>query len=189
MTNKKIDNNNNINQQLLESMNTIQQTIKEMNATLQYLNQRITKVEKQIGIKTPAQIVTTSPMQNNNNEQTEKQNVQKSQIPNKQVTIINNNENVWRKPVNMYKPTNNSSGNRQQNERKRVRITTSSASESEAESSTGNKGKNIQKPQISGTQEINELNEVKATQQNLEKQVNAISQQMATLISMLNANK
>jgi len=40
-----------------------------------------------------------------------------------------------------------------------------------------------------GTQEINELNEVKATQQNLEKQVNAISQQMATLISMLNANK
>jgi len=89
----------------------------------------------------------------------------------------------------MYKLTNNSSGNRQQNECKRVRITTSSASESEAESSTGNKGKNIQKPQISGTQEINELNEVKATQQNLEKQVNAISQQMATLISMLNANK
>ena len=110
VTNKKIDNNN-INQQLLESMNTIQQTIKEMNATLQYLNQRITKVEKQIGIKAPAQIVTTSPMQNNNNEQTEKQNVQKSQIPNKQVTIINNNENVWRKPVNMYKPTNNSSEN------------------------------------------------------------------------------
>ena len=60
MTNKKTDNNNNINQQLLESMNTIQQTIKEMNATLQYLNQRITKVEKQIGIKAPAQIVTTS---------------------------------------------------------------------------------------------------------------------------------
>ena len=48
VTNKKTDNNNNINQQLLESMNTIQQTIKEMNATLQYLNQRITKVENRL---------------------------------------------------------------------------------------------------------------------------------------------
>jgi hypothetical protein len=190
VTNKKTDNNNNINQQLLESMNTIQQTIKEMNVTLQYLNQRITKVEKQIGIKAPAQMsITTSSMQNNNNEQMEKHNTQQSQTPDKQIKIINKNENVWRKPVNMYKPTNNISGNKQQNERKRVRITTSSASESEAESSTVNKGKNIQKSQTLGTQEINELNEVKATQQNLEKQVNAISQQMATLISMLNANK
>ena len=65
-----------------------------MNATLQYLNQRITKVKKQIGIKAPAQIVITSLMQNNNKEQMEKQDIQQSQIPNKQIKIINNNENV-----------------------------------------------------------------------------------------------
>ena len=37
--------------------------------------------------------------------------------------------------------------------------------------------------------EEKEIDEIKVTQQNLGKQVNAISQQMESLISMLNANK
>src|SRR5688572_5399681 len=47
---------NNFNQHMLDSLNAIQQSIKEMNATLHYLNQRITKIEKQVGIKTPTQM-------------------------------------------------------------------------------------------------------------------------------------
>ena len=64
------------NQQMINSMNAIQQSIKEMNATLTYLNQRITKIEKQVGIKTPTQINITSKSNtekskegNNNNQQ------------------------------------------------------------------------------------------------------------------------
>ena len=64
---------------------------------------------------------------------------------------------------------------------------TSSSSESEAESSTlKNKGKIVTTQQ---SQEEKEIDEIKATQQNLGKQVNAISQQMESLISMFSANK
>jgi len=45
---------NDINKLLLETMKGIQVNIKEVNNTLLYLNQRITKIEKQVGIKTPA---------------------------------------------------------------------------------------------------------------------------------------
>ena len=70
---------------------------------------------------------------------------------------------------------------------KHVRIMTSSSLESEAESSAlKNKGKNASTQQ---SQEEKKIDEIKATQQNLGKQVNAISQQMELLISMLNANK
>src|SRR2546421_6251572 len=47
--------NVNVNQKMIEMMQTIQQNIKELNTTMSYLNQRITKIEKQVGIKTPIQ--------------------------------------------------------------------------------------------------------------------------------------
>src|SRR3990170_5259287 len=59
--------NNSFNQQMLESMNAIQQSIKEMNLTLQYLNQKITKIEKQVGIKTPISPNTEQNLNKNNN--------------------------------------------------------------------------------------------------------------------------
>ena len=55
---------NNFNQHMLDSLNAIQQSIKEMNATLHYLNQRITKIEKQVGIK----ILTQMNIGQNSNE-------------------------------------------------------------------------------------------------------------------------
>ena len=39
------------------------------------------------------------------------------------------------------------------------------------------------------SQEEKEIDEIKVTQQNLEKQVNVISQQIESLISMFSANK
>lgn len=180
---------NNFNQQMLESMNMIQQSIKEMNATLTYLNQRITKIEKQVGIKTPTQI-SVSTSDKNENTNTTQNNVQQKQNQSDQNSNKNINNNVWSKPVNVYKNTNkptyqttegnNNNNNRQQNDRKRVRIITSS-SESESESSTA-RGKQIQK---SATQEEKEINEIKTTQKKLEEQVNTISQQMAILINTL----
>ena len=37
--------NVNVNQKMIEMMQTIQQNIKELNTTMSYLNQRITKIE------------------------------------------------------------------------------------------------------------------------------------------------
>ena len=99
------------------------------------------------------------------------------------------------KPVNVYNNTNaaqksfnqksiNNNGKPQQ---KRVRLSTSS-SESEAESSTPKeKGKSILVATMN-TKETNELNDIKDTQQKLQTQVNTITQQLATIISMCNAN-
>ena len=182
------------NQQMINSMNAIQQSIKEMNATLTYLNQRITKIEKQVGIKTPTQINITSKSNteeskdgNNNNQQIN----QFNQQGNNKISGIN----IWTKPVNVYNNTNaaqksfnqksiNNNGKPQQ---KRVRLSTSS-SESEAESSTPKeKGKSILVA-TTNTKETNELNDIKDTQQKLQTQVNTITQQLATIISMCNAN-
>ena len=64
---------------------------------------------------------------------------------------------------------------------------TSSSSESEAESSTlKNKGKIVTMQQ---SQKEKEIDKIKLTQQNLGKQVNAILQQMESLISMFSTNK
>ena len=182
------------NQQMINSMNAIQQSIKEMNATLTYLNQRITKIKKQVGIKTPTQINITSKSNteeskdgNNNNQHIN----QLNQQGNNKISGIN----IWTKPVNVYNNTNaaqksfnqksiNNNGKPQQ---KRVRLSTSS-SESEAESSTPKeKGKSILVA-TTNTKETNKLNDIKDTQQKLQTQVNTITQQLATIISMCNAN-
>ena len=188
--------NTNVNQKMIEMMQAIQQNIKELNTTMSYLNQRITKIEKQVGIKTPIQTNVSSNTEDNGNKN---QNNTSQQLQTQLTYGRNNNNentNVWSKPVNIYnKNTNvnrpynhgNNNNNNQQNDRKRVRIMTSSSSESEAESSaTKNKGKNVT---IQQSQEEKEINEIKATQKNLGNQVNAISQQMESLINMLNANK
>ncbi len=190
--------NINVNQKMIEMMQTIQQNIKELNTTMSFLNQRITKIEKQVGIKTPIQTNVSSNSENSGNKN---QNNTSQQLQTQSTYGRNNNNentNVWSKPVNIYnrntnvnRPYNqgnsNNNNNKQQNDRKRVRIMTSSSSESEAESSTlKNKGKTATTQQ---SQEEKEIDEIKATQQNLGKQVNAISQQMESLISMFSANK
>src|SRR5256885_12280532 len=53
---------------MIEMMQTIQQNIKELNTTMSYLNQRITKIEKQVGIKTPIQTNVSSNTENNGNK-------------------------------------------------------------------------------------------------------------------------
>ena len=188
--------NVNVNQKMIEMMQTIQQNIKELNTTMSYLNQRITKIEKQVGIKTPIQTNVSSNTENSGNKNQDSTSQQLQTQSTYGRNNNNENTNVWNKPVNIYnknttisRPYNqgNNNNNRQQNDRKRVRIMTSSSSESEAESSAlKNKGKNISTQQ---SQEEKEIDEIKETQQNLGKQVNAISQQMESLISMLNANK
>ena len=60
--------NVNVNQKMIEMMQTIQQNIKELNTTMSYLNQRITKIEKQVGIKTPIQTNVSSNTENNGNK-------------------------------------------------------------------------------------------------------------------------
>jgi len=60
--------NVNVNQKMIEMMQTIQQNIKELNTTMSYLNQRITKIEKQVGIKTPIQINVSSNTENSGNK-------------------------------------------------------------------------------------------------------------------------
>src|SRR6266480_7502486 len=60
--------NVNVNQKMIEMMQTIQQNIKELNTTMSYLNQRITKIEKQVGIKTPIQINVSSNSENSGNK-------------------------------------------------------------------------------------------------------------------------
>ena len=49
-------------------MQTIQQNIKELNTTMSYLNQRITKIEKQVEIKTPIQTNVSSNNENSGNK-------------------------------------------------------------------------------------------------------------------------
>ena len=60
--------NVNVNQKMIEMMQTIQQNIKELNTTMSYLNQRITKIEKQVGIKTPIQTNVSSNTENSGNK-------------------------------------------------------------------------------------------------------------------------
>ena len=49
-------------------MQTIQQNIKELNITMSFLNQRITKIEKQVEIKTPIQINISLNTENSRNK-------------------------------------------------------------------------------------------------------------------------
>ena len=49
-------------------MQTIQQNIKELNTTMSYLNQRITKTEKQVRIKIPIQTNVSSNNENSGNK-------------------------------------------------------------------------------------------------------------------------
>ena len=60
--------NVNVNQKMIEMMQTIQQNIKELNITMSYLNQRITKIEKQVRIKTPIQTNVSSNTENSGNK-------------------------------------------------------------------------------------------------------------------------
>ena len=174
---------------MLESMNAIQQSIKEMNLTLQYLNQRITKIEKQVGIKTPIPLNTEQNLNKNNNNLiiTTQQTNTTQQNDNR-----NENVNIWRRPVNIYNKNTSAKPNYQRNDRtkvfhnKRQRIV-SLSSESEGENSNhNNKGKNVS---FQNLQENSEINEVKATQKSLAQQVTTIGEQLASLISMFNANK
>jgi len=80
--------NININQKMIEMMQTIQQNIKELNTTMSFLNQRITKIEKQVGIKTPIQ---TNVSSNNKNSGNKNQNNMSQQLQTQSTYGRNNN--------------------------------------------------------------------------------------------------
>jgi len=188
--------NTNINTpNLLTAMKAIQQNLQEINTTLGNLNQRITTIEKRVGIKTPvAQTIGTTPTNTGKPNEQDIVTVSAKLQDNKVILPINSNP--WSKPINSFQGNQNATNPSILKRKdfnanvprihKRAHFSTSS-SESESESSKANKGKNSAKPaqQPANNGNDTKIMDIKATQNRLENQVNGIAQQLESLIAVI----
>ena len=81
--------NEDSNKAMMEMLKTINNNINEMKNTIQYINSKLIKVEKQIGIKTPP---LTQGNTNNNSNENNNQERTINNIPIKNITVISSNQ-------------------------------------------------------------------------------------------------